>query len=213
MNEPWPVDTITEIARLWQPERLRTAIEKIDAQLERITFETVREQWLDRVAYDADASRSLDALRDHYRHNHQRIQENAYADFEQTLKAQPVWITSPTSTQAIPMQSGLFDLLVIDEATQCTLTNMLPLIYRAKRLVVIGDPEHSTLPEGLGAEMERDLAARFGVEEWQEFLGRAGSTVYKTAVSLLPRRQAEVISLIGADKETASRAQPLGDQS
>jgi hypothetical protein len=213
VNEPWPVDTISEIATLWRPQRLRAAIERIDAQLERITFETVREKWLDRVAYDADVSRSLDALRDHYRHNHQRIEENGYAYFEQTLKAQPVWITSPASTESIPMQSGLFDLLVIDEATQCTLTNMLPLIYRAKRIVVIGDSEQSTLPESLGVETERNLAARFGVEEWKAFLGRAGSSIYMTAVGLLPRRQAEVFSLIAAEKETASRAQPLGDQS
>ncbi len=39
------------------------------------------------------------------------------------------------------MQPEVFDLLVIDEATQCTLTNLLPMIYRAKRIVVIGDPE------------------------------------------------------------------------
>ena len=196
VNEPWPVDTITEIATLWRPERLQAAIENIDAQLERITFETAREQWLDRVAYDADVSRSLDALRDHYRHNRQRIEESGYAHFEQALKAQPVWITSAASAQSIPMQPGLFDLLVIDEATQCTLTNMLPLIFRAKRLVVIGDPEQLPSFESLGVEAERTLTAQFGVEQWAEFLGHVGNDVYKTAVGALPRRQADVISLV-----------------
>ena len=91
---------------------------------------------------------------------------------------------------------GLFDLLVIDEATQCTLTNMLPLIFRAKRLVVVGDPEQLPSMESLGVEAERTLAARFGVEEWAEHLGHAGNDVYKTAVGVLPRRQADVISLV-----------------
>jgi superfamily I DNA and/or RNA helicase len=170
-------------------------MERIDEQLERITFESAREQWLDRVASDAEVLRSLDALRDHYRRNHQRIDEDGYAHFEQALKAQPVWITATMSAQAIPMQPRLFDLLVIDEATQCTLTNLLPLIFRAKRLVVIGDPEQRPSVESMGLEAERTLAAQFGVEGWAELLGHAGDDVYKTAVATLPRRQAEVISL------------------
>jgi hypothetical protein len=100
------------------------------------------------------------------------------------------------SAQSIPMQPGLFDLLVIDEATQCTLTSLLPLIFRAKRLVVIGDPEQLPSTESLDAETERTLAARFGVEEWAEPLGHMGNDVYKTAVGALPRHQADVISLV-----------------
>jgi hypothetical protein len=197
VNEPWPVDNVTEIAKLWRPQRLQEAIERIDTQLERITFETAREQWLERVARDAEGLRALEPLRDHYRRNHQRIEENGYPYFVQALKAQPVWVTAATSAQSIPMQPGLFDLLVIDEATQCTLTTMLPFIFRAKRLVVIGDPEQLSSIEGLGVEAERTLAAQFGVDEWVQLLGHVGNDVYKTAVSVLPGRQAGVISLVG----------------
>ena len=93
------------------------------------------------------------------------------------------------------MQSGLFDLLVIAEATLCSLTDMLPLIFRAKRLVVIGDPEQMSSTESIGAEAERTLVARFGVEAWAERLGHVGNNVYKSAVASLPRRQEDVISL------------------
>jgi 23S rRNA-/tRNA-specific pseudouridylate synthase len=171
-------------------------MERIDEQLEGITFETAREQWLERVARDGEVLRSLEALREHYRENHQRIQESGYPHFEQALKAQPVWVTTAMSAQSIPMQPGLFDLLVIDGATQCTLTDMLPLIFRAKHLVVIGDPELLPSVDSLGAETEGTLAARFGVEEWAERLGHVGNHVYKTAVGVLPRRQADVISLV-----------------
>jgi hypothetical protein len=196
VNEPWPVDKLSELAALWRPDQLQAAIERIDAQLERITFESAREKWLERVARDLEVLRSLDALRDHYRRNRQRIEEDGYAHFEQALKAQPMWVTAAMSAQSIPMQPGLFDLLVIDEATQCTLTSLLPLIFRAKRLVVIGDPEQLPSTESLDAETERTLAARFGVEEWTEPLGHMGNDVYKTAVGALPRHQADVISLV-----------------
>ena len=38
------------------------------------------------------------------------------------------------------LEGGLFDLVIIDEASQCSLATALPLAYRAKRLAVIGDP-------------------------------------------------------------------------
>ena len=195
VNEPWPVDTITEIAVLWRPERLKEASERIDSQLEKMTFETARERWLERVGHDAEVFRSLGELREHYRQNHQRIEVDGYAHFGQALKAQPVWITAATSTQSIPMQPGVFDLLVIDEATQCTLTDMLPLIFRAKRIVVIGDPEKMPPTRNFGVEDERRLTEQLGTDEWVELLGSATNDVYKTAVGVLPGGQEEVISL------------------
>lgn len=38
------------------------------------------------------------------------------------------------------LRPGLFDVAVIDEASQCTLAAVLPIAFRAKRLAVIGDP-------------------------------------------------------------------------
>lgn len=200
-GERWPVDKMKELAGLWSPERLQAEIDKVDAQLERIGFETAREQWLDRVAREAGILQTLGALRYHYGHHQQRIEEDGYAHFEQALKAQSVWITSAASAYTIPMRPGLFDVLVIDGAAQCTLTDLLPLIFRAKRLVVIGDAEQSASIESPAVESERTLAARFGVENWAGTLAHAGSNVYKAAADALPRRQADVISLVGADKE------------
>jgi len=196
VNESWPVDKLTELATLWQPDRLQAALEKIDEQLERSTFESAREKWLDRVATDSHVLPSLNELREHYKRDCDHIEETGYAHFKQVLKAQPVWVTAATSAQSIPMQPGLFDLLVIDEATQCSLTDMLPLIFRAKRLIVVGDPEQESSFDSIDAEAEHTLAARFGVEAWAELLGHAGNDVYKTAVASLPRRQEDVISLV-----------------
>jgi very-short-patch-repair endonuclease len=63
----------------------------------------------------------------------------------------PVWIvTSLSARRALPLSPGLFDLLIIDEASQCDIPSAFPLLYRAKRVLVIGDPNQlrhiSTLP-------------------------------------------------------------------
>lgn len=49
-------------------------------------------------------------------------------------------VTSLSVKSAFPRKEDLFDLLVIDEASQCDVASALPLILRAKQIVVIGDP-------------------------------------------------------------------------
>ena len=41
---------------------------------------------------------------------------------------------------AFPLKDELFDMVVIDEASQCDIASAIPLILRTKQLVVIGDP-------------------------------------------------------------------------
>ena len=52
-----------------------------------------------------------------------------------------VAVTSLSVKSSFPMAEGLFDILVIDEASQCDVASALPLILRAKQIVVIGDPK------------------------------------------------------------------------
>lgn len=51
-----------------------------------------------------------------------------------------VSITSLTVKKSFLLEPEIFDLLVIDEASQCDIASALPLLYRAKRIVIIGDP-------------------------------------------------------------------------
>lgn len=54
----------------------------------------------------------------------------------------PVWSTTNQSANAVlPTYPGIFDLVVIDEAGQCNIPSILPLLYRAKRAIIIGDPQ------------------------------------------------------------------------
>ena len=48
--------------------------------------------------------------------------------------------TSLSTSPNFPLEHGLFDLVIVDEASQCSLAAVLPLAYRAKRLAVVGDP-------------------------------------------------------------------------
>ena len=49
-------------------------------------------------------------------------------------------MTSLSARGRLPFEPGIFDLVVIDEASQCDIASALPLLYRARRAVIIGDP-------------------------------------------------------------------------
>lgn len=52
----------------------------------------------------------------------------------------PIWLTSPETASAIfPLEKDLFDVVIFDEASQCTVENGLPSIYRGAKIVVAGD--------------------------------------------------------------------------
>jgi len=73
------------------------------------------------------------------------------------------WATSTMSTRPnFDCRAGVIDLAVIDEASQCNLAQVLPLAYRAKRLVIVGDPQQLSPVVTANAEELRALAIAAG---------------------------------------------------
>ena len=50
-------------------------------------------------------------------------------------------ITSLSARRRLPFKEAVYDLLIIDEASQCDIASMIPLLMRAKRVAVIGDKQ------------------------------------------------------------------------
>lgn len=50
-------------------------------------------------------------------------------------------ITSLSARRRLPFKEAVYDLLIIDEASQCDIASMIPLMMRAKRVAVIGDKQ------------------------------------------------------------------------
>jgi len=62
--------------------------------------------------------------------------------FEKITKAIPVWLVNCNDIgRVLPLQENLFDLVVIDEATQCNLASCLPVLQRGEQAVIVGDPK------------------------------------------------------------------------
>ncbi|WP_431897556.1 caspase, EACC1-associated type [Nonomuraea sp. bgisy101] len=50
------------------------------------------------------------------------------------------WAVTNQSARRLPLNPALFDLVIIDEASQCSVAGILPLLFRARRALIIGDP-------------------------------------------------------------------------
>lgn len=53
----------------------------------------------------------------------------------------PVWMASPETVAQIFPRMPLFDAVIFDEASQCRLEEALPVLLRARRVVIAGDPK------------------------------------------------------------------------
>jgi hypothetical protein len=53
----------------------------------------------------------------------------------------PVWMASPETVAQLFPREPIFDVVIFDEASQCRLEEGLPVLTRAKRVVIAGDPQ------------------------------------------------------------------------
>lgn len=61
-----------------------------------------------------------------------------------------IWLLTPEAlSSVIPLQFNLFDLVIFDEASQMYVEKGIPAIYRAKKVVIAGDPKQLR-PSSLG---------------------------------------------------------------
>ena len=61
-------------------------------------------------------------------------------NFDALLHFLPIWLVKIDEISlGIPLQKNLFDVVIVDEATQCDIASCLPIFQRAKSIVVAGD--------------------------------------------------------------------------
>lgn len=198
MSAPvWLTDDDHRLFERFDPDRIQAGLNTINSRLAELSFNLAKEVYLKRIAEGSYILESVDKLRKHLtRSSSFSARGFPRETYLNALKAIPVWVTNAHQTQSFPMEPDLFDILVIDEASQCTLTNILPLIYRAKSLAVIGDPNQ--LPaifkdSSLGKEAA--LAAKHGIIACTDF-GHRNNTMFQLGLTFLPGGRKNMVNLV-----------------
>lgn len=100
------------------------------------------------------------------RTTHKKEDYFASVDWSGLLRGLPVWLINLSDLhRIIPMQRELFDLVIIDEASQCDIASALPALHRAKRAVITGDPKQLRHVSFLSRASQADFACQFGLDE------------------------------------------------
>ncbi|MDT3399611.1 AAA domain-containing protein [Streptomyces sp. B1866] len=83
--------------------------------------------------------------------------------------AVPAWAVTSLSARRFPPEPTLFDLVVIDEASQCAIPHVLPMLFRARRALVIGDAMQLPHITKVGPEREALVRRKTGLRsDWLE---------------------------------------------
>ena len=73
-------------------------------------------------------------------------------------------VTSLSIKGAFPLEKELFDMVIIDEASQCDIASAIPLILRTKQLVVIGDPMQLKHITAVKTDDEKEICKHLGLD-------------------------------------------------
>lgn len=117
-----------------------------------------------------------------------------YSLFPKVAKVLPCWaVTSLSARGRLPFEPGLFDVVVIDEASQCDIASALPLLYRARRAVIIGDPLQLKHVSTVATQQDRLLLAAQGLVDGHAAWAYSVNSLFDLARSLC--RHEDIVNL------------------
>lgn len=90
-------------------------------------------------------------------------------------------ITALSARRRLPFIDSIYDLLIIDEASQCDIASMIPLMMRAKRIAVIGDKKQLNHICILNKQIDLSLIKSYDIEPRWSY---RGSSIYDLAESI-----------------------------
>ena len=94
-------------------------------------------------------------------------------DFRPLLEAFPCWcVTTYAVSGSLPLKPGLFDVVIIDEASQCDIASCFPILYRAKKAVVVGDDKQLPHLSFLEKAKEQSFMSQYGINDRYQLMWR-----------------------------------------
>ncbi len=94
-------------------------------------------------------------------------------DFTPLLEAFPCWcVTTYAVSGSLPMKPGLFDVAIIDEASQCDIASCFPILFRAKKAVIVGDDKQLPHLSFLEKAKEQSFLSQYNIPDKYQLMWR-----------------------------------------
>ena len=134
-----------------------------------------RREALKSLLYDENKKRRLKIHAKALTANRKRIQDTILAeeDFRPLLEAFPCWcVTTFAVADSLPLKPGMFDVAIIDEASQCDIASCFPILFRAKKAVIVGDDKQLPHLSFLEKAKEQSFLSQYGIPEKYQLIWR-----------------------------------------
>ena len=94
-------------------------------------------------------------------------------DFKPLLEAFPCWcVTTYAVSGSLPLKPGMFDVAIIDEASQCDIASCFPILFRAKKAVIVGDDKQLPHLSFLEKAKEQSFLSQYGIPDKYQLMWR-----------------------------------------
>lgn len=94
-------------------------------------------------------------------------------DFTPLLEAFPCWaVTTYAISESLPLKPGLFDVAIIDEASQCDIASCFPVLFRSKSAVIVGDDKQLPHMSFLEKAKEQSFLSQHNIPDKYQLMWR-----------------------------------------
>ncbi len=94
-------------------------------------------------------------------------------DFKPLLEAFPCWcVTTYAVSNSLPLKPALFDVAIIDEASQCDIASCIPILYRCKKAVIVGDDKQLPHLSFLEKSKEQSFLSQYEIPDKYQLMWR-----------------------------------------
>ncbi|QOC91418.1 AAA domain-containing protein [Micromonospora craniellae] len=177
-----PASGGTDLSAAWQ------ALAEADAALAEAVGTALRHQATSARRWTGDARRAAGALGASLRAGRNRRREMlAGLDAQALVRALPLWVGTVADVEdLLPPVSGMFDLVVLDEAAHVDQLRAAPVLARAGRALVAGDPRQLRFVSFVSDEDVTATLHRHGLDRFADRLDVRRSSAFDLAAGAAP---------------------------
>ncbi len=193
-NEKVREEIEQEIAKFDEVDKIWTEIQSLKIQLKKLALENLKARLLGNLHMIVHNYEKRVELKKFIKSLRTANIREKLALLEQVktntlLAAFPCWAsTTYHLSQILPVEPGMFDLVIFDEASQCDLASAIPALYRANRALIVGDPKQLTHVVFLGKQSEYSAFAKNDVPpDIQANYRFSTNSLFDVAENLVPQ--------------------------
>lgn len=153
---------------------LRALIKELNLDLNKLKLQLIKLKFKQRLILRLQGNSHTDDLEQfgkmlHWTNSKIVIKRMNEINFSNIVNLFPFWTAEIRNLgQLFPLEHNLFDLIVVDEASQVNLAEILPVFYRGKNICIVGDHNQLNLK---ATGLSFGLTTSFDEKIWNKYNG------------------------------------------